>query len=271
MLKWAHSKIRKKCRKIIHSYIKALIYYKFYILKCKSNQKIYYYVWNKLIHSKICLFLFSFVDNNPYQQNYLDYLPYRIASTFSEIDLGISFVPKFLKVPDKEINDILSSNQGAIIISIHDGFSYSTKLISDRCKRISILANHPDKVRKNQFKKTGVIESRVNIIKADKYCLINISKALHQSHIICAHIDFNGKKNQSTSLSPALINFALQKKIPLYFSNYKVMNNGSVNIFIEKSDLSCHTKKILVDFTHFINTTSGYERNFEVQFPNKLN
>ena len=260
MIDWTIKKLKRNLRQFIVLSIKCIILYHMYIGRDKSGKRIFFIVWEIIKKNNFYKQSFDFIDN-PSRLDYLDFFYHRILILFQKHH--INFVPKIIIQSNQKINNLINLEESNIIVSVHDGFAFSTRLISEQTKFISAIALLAQKTKSEAFKMTGVREG-VNVIEADRYCLVNSLYYLNRKHTLCSHVDFRFNSKEYGYISPTLFQLSIDNKIPLYFSNYRVDDEGVVNAYFKKSPNSRVAKTMINEFIDFINETSGYTRQFKI-------
>jgi len=260
MLDWTIKKLRKTLRQFIVLSINCIILYHLYIVRDRSGKRIFLIVWDKIKKNNFYRQSFDFIYN-PSRLDYLDFFYHRVLILFQKHH--IHFVPKIIIQSNQKINNLINLEESNIIVSVHDGFAFSTRLISEQTKFISAIALSAQKTQSEAFKMTGVREG-VNVIEADRYCLVNSLYYLNRKHTLCSHVDFRFNSKEYGYISPTLFQLSIDNKIPLYFSHYRVDDEGVVNAYFKKSPNLRIAKTMINEFIDFINETSGYTRQFKI-------
>jgi hypothetical protein len=260
MLDWIIKKLKKNLRKFIVFSINCIILYHMHTGRHKSGKRIFLIVWEKIKKNSFYRQSFGFIDN-PYRLDYLDFFYHRILIIFQKHH--INFVPKIIIQSNQKISNLINLQESNIIVGIHDGFAFTTRLISEQTKSISAIALSARKTQSEGFKMTGV-RAGVNVIEADRYSLVNVLSCFKSNHTLCSHVDFRFDTNEYVFISPALFQLSIDNKIPLYFSSFKVNDKGVINAYFKKSPNSKIATTTINEFIKFINETSGYTRRFKI-------
>lgn len=146
-----------------------------------------------------------------------------------------------------------------IIVTVHSGFSFLTKLLSDRGRRVVVVNNDPQISR--TFLYSGV-EKEITTLNSDQYTLVTIKEYLDEPVTIICCIDVRSENKKYTTLRTNLIRFSQRFNTPLFIYKDSIDADGSIHMFFEKVNLKQHLSDIIKKFIAFINSTAKTKRDF---------
>jgi len=255
---------KKKQHKLSKLLLKVIIdSHLFICLRLNKNQSTQFYFrknWDALSNHPIVNFLLAWLENH-YQLSKPELLLGCIIRRLKKFK--IAYVPDVV-FDHEQLTSITSSGKAIILLTAHNEFALTTRVLSDMGCSVTIIAYVPEQIVSGKFARSG-IRSAVNIINSDAYCLAKLSKVIQSPGVICCDVDFPDENGKCRYISPALFEFAHRFKTPLYFCKYSMLANGSICLEIsERSDASI-VEDCIDDFISFINTAAAFKKDLSVK------
>ena len=170
--------------------------------------------WEFLLKDNISKYLFTYF-NNPLQLNYKEFVLLFLLKKLKQT--GINYSPKINITEQKSSSCFKELKGAALILSVHNGFAFTARIISDLGLNVTTISSDP--FISATFNRSGILNP-INIIKNDIYCLAQLSKSIFNGDIVCCNIDYAGPDGVYNYISPVLFEFADRFKIPLYFARF---------------------------------------------------
>jgi hypothetical protein len=203
--------------------------------------------WQFLLKDTISMSLFPYFKNS-FQLNYKEFMLLFLIRKLHQSN--INYVPSVGLVQQDSLLDIANSKGSAFILSVHNGFAFSGKVVSDLGLKGATISSDP--LILNTFDRSGIKrDNDVNVIKDDKYCLAHLRGSISNGEIICCNVDYAGPDGKCVYVSPALFECAVKFNVPLYFAKSTVSEDGTVSVGLKRSDY----KYSVADFMSFINSS----------------
>lgn len=260
MLAWAKRKRHKLSELLLKVMIDSYIFASLKINKNRNPQFYFSKNWASLSNNLAVNFLLSRLENNYQASNaelLLGYLVKRLRK------FKIPYVPDVI-FDHAQVIKITSTGKSVILVTVHNEFALTTRVVSDLGANVTIIAYDPGQVTNGKFVRSGV-KSHVNIINSDSYCLAKLTKVVQQANVICCDVDFPDENGKCRYISPALFEFANRFRIPVYFCKYKMSTNGSVCLVISESTDVASAEGCVNDFISFINTSSAFKKDLSIK------
>ena len=215
-----------------------------------NDQYIFEQCWALLLKDNISKYLFNYFPN-PFQLNYKQLMLLFLVKKMHQ--LGHYYSP-LINVLDQDcLSDIKELKGGALILSVHNGFAFNGRIMTDLGRQVSTITSDPNIL--SNFRRSGITHP-INMIKNDIYCLAQLRQSIQNGDIVCCNVDYRGPNGIYTAISAVLFESADRFKIPMYFTKSNVLLDGSVSVnlkpYIEKS---MKDKKYIDDFINFINSS----------------
>ena len=260
MLAWLKRKQHKSSELLLKIIIDSYIFISLRIYKKHSSQFYFRKNWNSLSNNLTVNFLLSQLKNN-YQLSKPELLLGCMVRRLNKFK--ITYVPD-TDFDYKQLINITSTGKAIILVTAHNEFALTTRVLSDLGCDVTILAYDPEQVAAGKFARSGV-KSAINIINSDAYCLAKLSKVIQSPGVICCDVDFPDENGKCRYISPALFEFAYRFNTPLYFCKYKMLDDGRVCLEIsERSDISS-VEHCMNDFISFINTSAAFKKDLSIK------
>ncbi|WP_160280010.1 hypothetical protein [Methylotenera sp. G11] len=268
MQKWPESEMlarfKKKQHKLSTLLLKVIIdSHLFICLRLNKNQGSQFYFrknWEALSNHPVVNFLLARLENH-YQLSKPELLLGCITRRLRKF--RIAYVPDVV-FDHKQLINITSTNEVIILLTVHNEFALTTRVLSDLGCNVTTIAYVPEQIASGKFVRSGV-KSAVNIINSDAYCLAKLSKVIHNPGVICCDVDFPDENGKCRYISPALFEFAHRFKLPLYFCKYKMLADGSICLEIsERSDASS-AEDCVDNFISFINASAAFKKDLSAK------
>jgi len=195
-----------------------------------------------------------------FQLNKMEYLLLELIDLLT--DRGIDYSPP-IKIQDNELLlKIISSNKPGIIVSVHTGFAFNLKWISDYGRNTSTISSnhHITKI----LRRSG-IKAPVNIIKNDRYSLAFLKDSILSGSVACCAVDYKADSDTFEYVSPALFKLSKILNIPLYYSKTRVISDGSLLISLKPSSPDLTPIESAHAFIDFINSSPEQQRRLSVK------
>lgn len=258
------ARVKRKQHKLSELLLKVIIdSYILVSLKINKNRNPQFYFrknWDSLSNNLAVNFLLSRLENNYQASNaelLLAYLVKRLRK------FKIFYFPDVI-FDHEQVIKITSTGKSVILVTVHNEFALTTRVVSDLGSNVTIIAYDPGQVASGKFARSGV-KSYVNIINSDSYCLAKLTKVVQQGNVICCDVDFPDENGKCRYISPALFEFANRFKIPLYFCKYIMLANGSVSLVISESSDVTSVESCIDDFISFINTSAAFKKDLSIK------
>jgi hypothetical protein len=161
------------------------------------------------------------------------------------------------------IKEIAEEKTLNIVITIHTGFAFATKLVSDQNRKV-VVVNKDQNIEK-VFSFSGITK-RIGLIGASKNTLLEIMDLINDPvTIICCidehivnHLEYN-------ILNINLIRLSQRYDIPLYFYRDTIDTNTNVSCAFGKANCNKSVANTTDEFVSFINQDSAIKRQFSIK------
>jgi hypothetical protein len=260
MLAWVKRKQHKLSELLLKVIIDSYIFVSLKLNKNRNPQVYFRKNWDSLSNNLAVNFLLPRLENNYQASNaelLLAYLVKRLRK------FKIPYVPDVI-FDHAQMTKITSTGKSVIVVTVHNEFALTTRVVSDLGANVTIIAYDPGQVANGKFVRSGV-KSYVNIINSDSYCLAKLTKVVQKADVICCDVDFPDENGKCRYISPALFEFANRFKIPLYFCKYRMSTNGSVCLVISESSDVTSVENCIGDFISFINTSADFKKDLSIK------
>jgi len=241
-------------------------FYTFYNHKFLLNrQKIKFSVeetfharWQKLNKSKWIKLLIAMIFN-PYGKNPRDLLFYHFFKFYK--DRFNQFIPtiKLSRDSSECFKRIIDTQTLIIIVATHNGYSFATKLISEK-KNVTVLhGGRSGKTIRNTFALSG-IKKDIPTISADRYCFAKMLENVKENLVYVCCIDERSKNTRKFSeINPNIFEFAIRFQLPVFFYQDSVNENAEVIAsFYKPSDIKT-AEDYSSQFISFLSNGGNYK------------
>lgn len=195
-----------------------------------------------------------------FQLNLYDY--FLIYVTYLLQRAGINYAPDVNVKTDTLPAEFNDPSKPMIVVGVHNGFAFGARIANHYNRSISMISS--ESAIENTLKLSG-IENSVNVIKNDKYSLIQYEKLMSQGEILVTAIDYAGPDKRYIYFKKNIIEFATARQIPLYFMRSEVTHNGSVLLEFKKSSIDHSVNLQADDFIHFFNQNETSKRELAIE------
>jgi hypothetical protein len=167
--------------------------------------------------------------------------------------LGHYYSPRLSSKDQESLATLKNLNGAALILSVHNGFAFNGRIMTNLGRQVSTISSDPNIL--STFRRSG-IKHPITIVKNDVYCLAQLSQWIQKGNIVCCDVDYPGSNRIYTFISPVLFECAARFKIPMYFSKFDVLLDGSVSASLKPYiENPIEDKKYIDDFIYFINSS----------------
>lgn len=161
------------------------------------------------------------------------------------------------------MHEIIEANGLNIVISIHTGFAFASKLISDQNRKV-VVVNQDLNIEK-VFSFSGVTKS-IGLISVSKNTLLDIMDLITQPvTIICCIDEHILNQHEYNILNINLIKLSKRYDIPLYFYRESIDKNANFFCTFDKANLKETVLNITDEFVDFINQDRAVKRQFSIK------
>lgn len=249
MIGYFLKKRRNTAKKIIDCVVAVLVLY-FLKQKRLAKKDVFHLTFEKLDSSKLLNKVVKYCEHR-HQLSYREYFLLVLVKRMAKV--GHPYVPEILHNYHPDLIDAIKNNATFIVVTVHNGFAFTTKFMSSHQRQVATIVADQDYVKNKVFKRTG-IHAEITLIDRDQYCLLKLLKALNQNKIVCCDIDFpKNKSDKFTFISPTLFVLASQQHIPMYFARYEISELGALSVVFTGPNEICSPEKSANAFINFIN------------------
>lgn len=252
--------LKRKLRGIAKKFITYAIKLRLALyLKIKKIDKFsaFQTVFFELDNSKLVNYFLPLCEHR-HQLSNREYLLLEIVKRMNK--MGYSYSPEAGFYGDNSIIEKIKDQSSLVIVTVHNGFAFTTKFINSLHRKVATIAADSEYVKNVVFKRTG-ISFEVKIIKRDKFCLAKLIDAVKSSNVICCDIDFQkSTREKFIYISPALFVFADKNNLPVYYAKYEISNLGEIEILFKEAIYQKTSEEKLIDFIDFVNSTRVTKR-----------
>lgn len=260
MLSRVKAKQHKLSKLLLKVIIDSHLLFSLSVNKNRSSQFHFRKNWDALSSHSAVNFLLARLENN-YQLSKPELLLGCIIRRLKKFK--IAYVPDVV-FNHEHMASITSSGKAIMLLTAHNEFALTTRVLSDFGCNVTIIAYDPEQIASGKFARSGV-KSAINIINSDAYCLAKLSKVIQSPGVICCDVDFPDENGKCRYVSPALFEFAHRFNMPLYFCKYIMLDDGSVRLAIsERSDISS-VEHSMDDFISFINASAAFKKDLSIK------
>jgi hypothetical protein len=157
------------------------------------------------------------------------------------------------------LHEISSCHRLNIIITVHTGFSFLTKLVSDSEREVIVISKDHNIL--DTFSYSGV-SKKIRLINTDINTLMKLKTFLELPVSVVCCIDEKADDRRYNKLRLNLIKFALRFNIPLYFYKDSIDSQARIMQQIIKADLKKSAQQLMQLFIKFINANLLKKRQF---------
>ena len=251
-------RVRDLTRDLVSRFDLTLTTHLHYLINSTKNEEassVFERCWELLLQDNIFKFLFQYFPN-PFQLNYRQLMLLSLVKKMHQ--LGLSYSPRLSVIDQESLSSIKELNGSALMLSVHNGFAFNAKIMTDLGRQVSTISSDPNIL--SNFRRSGV-KYPVNIIKNDIYCLAQLSQSILKKDIVCCNVDYRGANGVYNYISPVLFECAERFEIPMYFTKFDVLLDGSISVNLKPYiESSAKDKKYIDDFINFINSSPDVYR-----------
>ena len=219
-------------------------------------------IWTQTKNSLIVRFLIS-RSKNSFFLDVESHLYLILIKRLNKRSLNISHTLFCDEHTSNVIKEIAEEKTLNIVITIHTGFAFTTKLISDQNRNV-VVVNKDQNIEK-VFLFSGIIK-RIGLLSASKNTLLDIMDLINDPvTIICCidehivnHLEYN-------ILNINLIKLSQRYDIPLYFYRNTIDTNANVSCSFVKANCNKNVVNITDEFIKFINQGRAIKREFSIK------
>lgn len=254
-------------RRILLSTIDSFLYFHTRIKKSNDPDYIFAKTWTFISNSHLIDHLLPWINRwvyRTYQLQTSEYLLFELVERMKK--RGIDYAPN-IHLEDKALLIKFSApDEGAIIVSVHTGFAFNLRILSDLGRKVSVISSDPSITE--TLARSG-IRKPVAIIKNDRYCLAFLKESIMEGSVACCAIDFKQDTKKFEYVSPTLFEFSNRLDIPIYFSKSFVLSDGSLSVRLLRVSGNSTAVECAQEFINFINESSHPKRILSIRADNR--
>jgi hypothetical protein len=193
-----------------------------------------------------------------YNLPYRDFLYARIAGLVMESGQS---VPQLKTAHSNPVcfREIADGRDACVVLALHTGFPHIVRLLASSGRsRITSILREPE-FAESYFRTHGVPNpEEIRAVQADRNTLVKLESSAKDGHAICCNPDhINPATGKCDLISRAMFEFAARKRIPIYFFDYAVTDQGKLMVFSERAERSDNVDDAMEQFARFCFHSSG--------------
>jgi len=191
-----------------------------------KNPHLFTNAWTELVTDAELMRTLSGLKSD-IQLNLKERLHFLIMRTM--YDLGVDCVPKITVHGDEHFQSAIQAKKSSLFLTIHDGFAFLSAIFLHYGQRTSIITSAP-KIGDTLWR-TGVRPDQVELITKDFRSLGRLKTSMDRGVIPCNCVDYENENGVYEWINPALFDFAIKKKLSLFFQKREIGDDGVANIY----------------------------------------
>lgn len=262
IIRWLSGRRRSLSRKLIDYFIRGHLFYYSRLLRLESNKEIFQKAWVAIDGNRFINALVAHCQH-PFQLSNREYNLLVLMKRMHKA--GIFYIPELLFPEDERIKALIESEASFLVASAHNGFAFTSRVISEAGRKVVTIAANPEQVRRTTLKRSGVT-AEIRMIERNMYCMARLQQAVKESMVVCCDIDFQtGTVATHQYVSPVLFKFAKNSQLRIIFAKYEITDAGMVQVLFHEPDNDQAPDEMADQFIKYINSSRTRKRMLAVE------